>query len=792
MFKNYLKIALRNLWKHRAFSLINVSGLAIGMACCLLIVLFIQEEVRYDRHHEKAEAIYRVTMNLKLPGVEFNLASTMAPLGPALVTDLPEVTQAARLSRDNEYLVAWEDKRFYEESFYFADSTFLDVFTFPLVQGDPQAALATPFSVVITEEMARKYFGEGDPVGQVLRLDNGHDFTVTGILAPLPTASHLRFDFLASFESLMRMGRTDLESWDGVSAVHTYLVVPGAHGKAALEAKIDALHAQHAAEGNDEMITLGLQPLTEIHLQQGLVNNNADVGSRTNLYVFASIAFLILLIASINFINLSTARSAKRAREVGMRKVLGAVRGQLVRQFLGESVLLSVLALLLAVALVEVLLPLFNYLLDKNLVVHYATNGLLLLALGGITFFVGIVAGVYPAFVLSSFRPVEVLKGAAKRGFVAVLFRRGLVVLQFTIAIVLIIGSAVMAAQMTYFAEKDLGFNHEQIVVLELQDPDLHQTYETIKQALAQHAGVLQAAAASSTPGSNTYALASYRPEGAEDDEAVGIGTVFVDHDVVETWGLTLVAGRGFSRSFSTDTSEAVLLNEAAVKLLGWDDPVGKVLYDQETPKQVIGVVKDFHFSSLQTEIQPMTLQMSSDGYQYLAVRVSPQDITSTLAFLEQQWRTFAPAYPFEYTFVDEDFAGNYTATQRLSETIRAFTLLAIFVACLGLFGLVSFTTEQRTKEIGVRKVLGASVPGIWLLLSKDFLKLVAVAFVVAAPLAYFAMSRWLEDFAYRADLSWPIFVMAGLAALAIALLTVSYQSIKTALGNPVKSLRYE
>ena len=364
MFKNYLKISLRNLWKHKAFSLINISGLAVGMACCLLIVLFLQEELRYDRHHEKADVIYRVTMNLKLPGVEFDLGSTMATLGPALVTELPEVSQAARMSRDNEYLVAVGDKRFFEESFYFVDSTFLDVFTFPLVRGDPQTALTAPFTVVMTEERARKYFGQEDPVGQVLRLNNAHDFMVTGLLAPLPTSSHLQFDFLASYESQTQMGVEHLEDWDSISAAHTYIVVSGTHDQTALEAQIDALHARHAAEGSDEAITVGLQPLTAIHLEQGLANNNADVGSRTNLYVFASIAFLILLIASINFINLSTARSAKRAREVGMRKMLGAVRGQLIRQFLGESVLLSMLGLMLAVALVELLLPVFNYLLE--------------------------------------------------------------------------------------------------------------------------------------------------------------------------------------------------------------------------------------------------------------------------------------------------------------------------------------------------------------------------------------------------------------------------------------------
>lgn len=535
-----------------------------------------------------------------------------------------------------------------------------------------------------------------------------------------------------------------------------------------------------------------LQPLTDIHLRDGLANNNADVGDRANLYVFGSIAVLILLIASINFINLSTARSAKRAREVGMRKVLGAFRRQLIRQFMGESMLLAGLSLLLAIALVEVLIPGFNYLLDKNLAANYRENGLLLATLGGVTFFVGVVAGAYPAFVLSGFRPVEVLKGQARRGVAAALLRKGLVVFQFTIAIALIIGSVVMSAQMVYFAEKDLGFNQEQLVVVPLRDEALQQRYETIKTTLMQHPGVVKAAAASSTPGSNTYALRSYLPEGAADDETVGIGTVLIDYDLVETLELELAAGRNFSRAFPTDTSEALLINEAAAALLGWEDPVGKGLQLEEEETRVVGLLKDFNFLSLQTEITPLVFQIAPDELQYLVVRIRPQDVSSTLAFLEEQWAAFAPAYPFEYLFMDDDFAEEYEDTQRLSETLRSFTLLAIIVACLGLFGLVSYTTEQRTKEIGVRKVLGASVPGILVLLSKDFLKLVALAFVVAAPLAYWAMNRWLEEFAHRVDIEWPVFALTGALALAIAFLTISYQALRAALADPVQSLRYE
>ncbi len=791
MLRNYLLVAVRTLWAQRGYALLNVAGLAVGMACCLLIVLFLQEEVRYDRYHDGADALYRVTTDLKLPGAAFELATSMGPLGPALVAEMPEVTAATRVPRARERLVAYDDRRFYEEAFFFAEASLFDVFTYPFLRGNPATALAEPYTVVLTEATARKYFGGADPVGQVLRVDDVFDFTVTGVLAAPPGPTHFRFDFLASFASEAAMGLGDeLDQWSSITGLYTYVVIP--EGVAAVEARLPAFLETHLDAEGRAAITLHLQPVTDIRLHSDLSNEDADVGSLAALRTFAVIALLILLIAAINFINLSTARAVQRAREVGIRKALGAARGQLVRQFLGESVLLAVVALVVALVLVELLLPLFNELLQKDLAARYVENGLLLGALAGVTAFVGVVAGSYPAFVLSAFRPVEVLKGAARQRVTGALFRRILVVMQFTIAIALIIGSAVMGAQLAYVAEKDLGFDSEQVVVVPLREAVRPEQVEPFKRALEQHPSVVRTTAASFLPGMNSNSVSTNRPEGAAEDDAVGLRTLFLDPDAPATLGITPVAGRGFSWDVPTDTSAALLLNQAAARMLGWDDPLGKTLSVDERAMQVVGVLPDVHYSSLQEEIQPIVFRFAPDVFRYVAVRIEPSDVPATLAELRQTWRTFAPSYPFEYKFLDDYFAESYEASRRLSRTIRVFTLLAIFVACLGLFGLAAYTAAQRTREIGIRKVLGATVPGIVVLLAREFLLLVGLAFVVAAPVAYLAAHRWLDDFAYRVEIGAGVFLGAGALVLVVALVTVSYQSVRAALADPVESLRYE
>lgn len=800
MLKSYLKIALRNLRKHKGYTFINITGLAIGITCCLLILLYIQHEFSYDHFHEKSKRIYRVITDLTIGGNEMHLASTMAPLAPALKAEFPEVVEAVRIGQfKHEVLVSTDDRQFYEERFYFVDSTFFDLFSFPLLYGDPAAALVAPRSIVVTEAIAQKYFGSENPVGKVLTVDRKYDLTVTGVLQDIPEASHLEPDFIATLTAAEMIAGADLETWGSISELYTYTLLSETAHPEALETKLPALLDRYAGDGFSKSIrassifTLHLQPLTRIHLYSTELGNNVeDSGDAKYLYVFISVALLILLIACINFINLTTARSMERAKEVGMRKVMGAHRTQLTRQFLSESVLLALIALPIALAFVELLLPAINQLTDRDLATNYVHNSTLLLALIGTILFVGAVAGSYPALFLSGFRPVEVLKGKAKGSRVAFRLRQGLVVLQFSISIALMISAGVMSAQMNFFRETDMGFDEEQVVVVPLRDPAIQTRFEAMKQSFGSISGVRAVAASSSTPGKNSSTISSYRPEGAADDEMVGLYEFFIDPDLVNTLDIKLAQGRNLSASMATDTA-AILLNETAVRQFGWEAPLEQMLSsDNGSMRRVVGVVKDFNYISLESEIPPLVMRIDPSRFSHLSVRISPENVRTTLAHLERAWETLAPGEPFEYTFMDQDFEFQYQTVDRQTDTIRAFTFLAIFVACLGMFGLATFSVEQRTKEIGVRKVLGASIPGIVVLLSKDFLKLVAAAFVVAAPIGYFVMQRWLEDFAHHVEIGPSVFFMAGGLTVALAVGAVVHQAIKAALKDPVESLRYE
>ena len=800
MFRNYLKIALRNLGKQRGYAFITVAGLAAGMACCLLILLYVQDELSYERIHEQADRLYRVTSELHLGAQELQLASTMAPLGPAMADAFPDVAQAARVGLlKNKVLVRRGEQAFYEEAFFFADSTVFSVFTLPLVRGDVRAALHAPDAVVISETMAQKYFGDADPLGQVLTVEGRHDLRVTAVMRDVPPQTHFRPSMLASLDAAGTVAGARLDQWGELSKLYTYVVLPPGRA-AALEARLPAFLDRQASDISTSdappstFVKLHLQPVRDIHLRSGdLRNEIGPTSDERYVFVFGSIALLVLVIACINFMNLATARSAGRAKEVGVRKVMGANRAQLVRQFLGESLLLALVALLVALALVELLLPLFNELSGKSLRTDYTRNPVLLGALAGVTLFVGLVAGSYPALFLSAFRPAEVLKGKARRSASARL-RQVLVVVQFGISIVLMIGAVVMSAQMEYFRSKDLGFDQEQVVVLPLQDADVRRRHEALKELLAAQPGVVRAAASTATPGKNSAGLSAFLPEGGAGQETVSLYTFMVDDDLIETLGIRLVEGRGFSRAVATDTAGAYVLNRSAVRRLGWEQAVGKTLKDinHDAPGRVIGVVDDFHLFSLESEVPPLLMAFRPSAFDHLVLRIRPADVPATLAGLEEAWKTFAPGVPFAYSFVDQDFEQQYADTARLSRTLHAFTFLALLIACLGLFGLAAYTAEQRTKEIGVRKVMGATVPGLVVLLSREFVRLVLVAFVLAAPAAYLLASRWLEEFAYRVPLSWPIFALAGAAALVIALATVSYQAVRAALADPVESLRYE
>jgi putative ABC transport system permease protein len=800
MFKNHMKIALRNILRNKAFSVINISGLAIGMACCVLILLFVQDELTYDSYHEKADQIYRLIAVNKSAGEERYIAPIGAPVAEIFDSTLPEVQKVVRFHRGSRVLVEYRDKRFFEERFFFGDPTVFDVFDFPIIGGNPQMALSTPYAVVITETAAEKYFGDDDPVGKSITVDKSYSYNITAVMKDVPSNSHFHFDFLASLETLASLRGERYLKHPGNLAFYTYLLLEKNTDPRELEEKMAEGVKQSYGEKIAAMRSFLLQPLKSIHLQSRLEYEIEANGSISFVYVYSAIALCILLIAAFNFVNLSTARSTKRAREVGMRKVLGAFRHQLVKQFLGETVLFSVISLLLAVILVRLFLPVFNSLTGKQFVFNFLANPSVLFGFVGIIAGVGILGGLYPAVFLSAFEPMRTLKGKLGTGGKSRSFRRFLVVAQFTISVVLIIGTFVIRNQLHYMRSQNLGFNKEQVVVIPMHDQNTWKAYEYIKTEFMNNPSVLSVAASSTVPGKPVVNIA-YRLEGLPDDEHFSMDTFFADYDFLETMGIEVAEGRGFSKKFGTDEESAFMLNEAAVRELNWQSALNKqVIWPSDLRRkdaivkkgQVVGVVKDFHVVSLHENIGPVLLQVRPSSFRYISARISPENIPDTLSFFRKMWSRLSPVFPFEYTFLDEDFDRLYRADEKVGRIVGIFSLLAIIVACFGLFGLASFAAEQRTKEIGIRKVLGASVPGIILLLSREFTKWVLVANILAWPIAYFSMNRWLQNFAFKKGIGVEVFILSGLVAVAIALATVSYQSIKAAISDPINSLRYE
>ena len=796
MLQNYLRVALRALRRQKGYTAINIVGLAVGMTCCILILLYVQDERSYDRHFEDAEHIYRLRVErFSSNGEEELTATSSAPMGPAALETLPQIAAQTRFLQ-RTYLVRYEDRQFFEDDFFWADSTTFEVFSFPFLAGDAATALQRPYSLVVTESSARKYFGTTDVLGRVLRVED-MDMTITGVLADVPPQTHLTFDFLASMATRTeRWG--DSGNWWGLS-YYTYFRVPASTDMEALQAGLLELPRRYIADqedGSGYRQFLYLQPVTDIHLRSqytGEWGTNSDVAY---VYVFSAIALFILLIACINFMNLATARSMQRAKEVSLRKVVGASKQQLVGQFLGESVLLSLLALVLAMILIQVLIGPFNTLAGKSLSLNYLTDAPLTGLLVAFALSVGLLAGLYPAFVLSSFEALDVFRGKVRSGRAGALLRQGLVVFQFAISVVLIVGALVVFQQLDYMQSQNLGFEKEQTVVLNARGQDeFHDRYQSLKDQLEAVPSVQSVTVTSSVPGRDTGTNVISRTAGMTEDGQTLL-TVAVDHDYLETYGLELVAGRGFDESFTTDAEAAFVINEATVRALGWTDPAQAI--GQEITRQfsdtrtVIGVVKDFHYQSLQHAVEPLVFFVRPGWFSYVSVRVTTEDMPATMAQIDAAWQQFSPSRPLDAFFLDDDYDRQYRTEVRTSRILNIFTLLAIGIACLGLFALAAFMTQQRTKEIGVRKVLGASVFGLVGLLARDFTKWVLLAIVLAIPVAYFALNAWLNSFAYRIDLGVGVFLLAGVLALAIAWLTISYQSIRAALLNPVRALRYE
>ncbi len=806
MFRNYLKIAWRNLIRNKVFSAINIVGLALGLATCLLISLFILDEFSYDRFNEKADRIVRVVFRGSIQGEKMNEAHVMPPTAQALKADYPEVQEAARIRMAGFPIITVANKSFRDASTAFVDPSFFRVFTLPLRRGNAQTALIRPNTAVISEEMASRYFGRENPIGKVITMKSWPaTYQITGVAAPIPTNSHLHFDLLLSMASFPDSKST---SWM-TSEYFTYLVLPAGYDYRQLEAKLPQAVAKYMApqlkqamgmnldefrrKGNN--ISLVLQPLTDIHLHSDFAYDLSPNGNIQYVYLFGVVALFMLLIACINFMTLATAGSAKRAKEVGVRKVMGSAKLALTNQFLIESLLLTAIALVLAVGLVYLLLPAFNGLIGKKLVLNFVTMPWLLPGLLAFWLLVGLLAGSYPAFFLSSFTPIAVLKGRFVSSKASGSLRNGLVVFQFCISIALMIGTTVVYQQLHYIQTKKLGYDKDQVLVL--PEPWLLGKNEAVfRSQLMQDSRVVNVSTSGFLPagpsGNNNYTI---YPE-TSSTQLVKALRYDVDYNYIPTLGMQLAVGRNFSRTYGTD-STGVILNETAAQTLGWaTNAIGHTITHGDNQGaqhtyRVIGVVKDFHFKSLHERISPLVMMLGQTGGSVI-VKVKAKDIGGLLATLKTHWNQLTTDAPFTYSFLDERFNDTYRVEQKTGFVLGLFAGLTIFVACLGLFGLATFTAEQRTKEIGVRKVLGASVDSIVALLSRDFLKPVLIAIVIASPVAWYAMTKWLQNFAYKIDMSWWVIALAGGLAMGIALLTVSFQSIKAALMNPVKSLRSE
>lgn len=814
MIRNYLKVALRNLWKSKGFSAINIIGLAAGLGVCLLIVLYVLDERSYDRYNVNADRIYRLDADLYFNNTQFTAAVAPRPMAQTLVHDYPDFIAMVRFNNFGDVMVKKGNNWIQDHRSVYVDSTFFKVFTVPMIAGDPNTALNEPHSLVINETTAKKYFNSTDVVGKTLELEDHKICKITGVIQDIPTQSHFHFNFLRPLRD--GYNQNDLNDWLSNNYESYVLVRPGV-SRQTLQDQLNRTvninmgrQLQQAVHASlDDLVKQGshfryvLMPLTDIHLHSNKSAEFEPNGNINVVYVFSFIAILIMVIACVNFMNLSTARSANRAKEVGIRKVAGSTKTSLIFQFLTESVLISFISAVLALGLALLLMPMFNNLAGKELHAGMLFSGRILSILVALIIVVGCLAGSYPAFYLSSFQPIKVLKGSVASGFKGSLLRNILVVGQFCISICLIIGTLVIYRQLNFIRSRQVGFHRDQVLLIKnaytAGDPILN-----FRKELKQIAGIKDATLTGDIPSEgNTFSQNGWFRDVSMDAKGVVVMTnMFVDEDYVPTLGMQMVKGRNFDpKDFATD-SLGVIVNEATVQLLGWKDPLNQKIYRPDFRKStqtnlvpeefhVVGVVKDFNYNSMHEKVLPMIMQLS-DSRGMLAIRFQGGNIPSLLHQVEDKWNKMANGVPFAYTFMDNDFNQLYRADQQTGQVFITFAVFAILIACLGLFGLVTYAAEQRTKEIGIRKVLGASTGGLMTLLSRDFVKLVLIASLIAFPVAWWGATYWLQTFAYRIGMSWWIFVVAGMAAILIALLTVTTQTIRAALANPVRSLRSE
>ncbi len=804
MIKNYFKIALRNILRHKGYSIINILGLTIGITACLLIVLFIRYEYSFENMHEKTDRIYRVlTIDSALGTNKQRVGITMPALGPAMVENIPEVKDVVRISGGRQPLMQREgEEGIYGENVRATSGNFFALFDYPLAEGNPETALTEPFTIVLTRSLSNKLFHGEEAFGQTISV-RGTDFTITGILEDLPENTHFTFDALislATYESLARANQPEdatqpiwLESW-GLVAMPTYMLLREGASIEGLAQKLTTLCRENDVEDNFEIT---LQPLKDVHLHSTdiIFDPIGKKGDIKNMYIFSIIVFLILLIAAVNYMNLSTARSIQRAKEVGLRKVVGSSLNQLRFQFIGESLFISFVALLLAIPLVDFATPLLNNIADTSIRFNISELGTLIPAMSVIWIFIGIVAGLYPAFILSSFKPSTILKGSYQKSKGGVLLRKILVIFQFTLSVALIGLSIIIQQQMHYINSKDLGYNKDQIVSFIMNHPDVAPDSETFSSKLLEYTGIEAVGRSTNLPG-NTFGRTGVIPEGSSEDDIYIWRNFSINDQFIPAMDMKIVEGRNFSEELDGEQGNRILINQTAAQQAGWDVAIGKKIYFGERDSlggEVIGVVKDFHTDGLHQPIEPIVIFQLAEGTgAFVVAKIQKGHINDALDYIKNTWKELFPGNPIKYTFLDESLNTLYDQDVRTSVVVNIFSALAIFVACLGLFGLASFSISQKMKEISIRRVLGASSSAITRLLVLNFLKLVFIANVIAIPLAWFASKQWLQGFAYRINMNFVTFIIAVIISILASILTVSFQTLKAAHTNPAKNIRYE
>jgi len=808
MLNNYIKTTFRNLIRSKGYTVINILGLAIGLSASILILLFIVNELSYDKFFKDSERIYRIAVKGRMSGDFFDVAVTPAPMAPALKHTFPEVESAVRLRQwSQQSLFAFEHKMFYEKDVFFADSSFFEIFDFAPALGDLKTALHEPFSAVLTQELAYKYFNDDNPIGKILKVNDDFLFKVTAVIQDIPENTHLKFPLLLSWSSIKKMNDSRMDDNWGSLGFYTYVKLVENSDVQQFELKIRTIIIDKLIEqsGEDssrfENVQLEfkpyLQPIEEIHLKSNLMAELSPNSDISYIYSFSAIAAFILLIACINFMNLTTARSAKRAREVGIRKVHGGFRSQLIAQFIGESVILSFIALVIAIILVELTIPVFSDIIGQNISEDLLINPLMIVSYLILAILVGFVAGSYPAFYLSSFQPVNVLKRNLNRSSKNPALRNVLVIIQFSISIFLMVGTGIIFNQLNYVKNKKLGFDKEHVMIIQLRNDKLREKSAFLENEFRKLSMVANAASSTSIPGEGSDG-SGFFPEGENTTDPWLIFNTGADYDYIETMGMEIIKGRSFSKEFASDTA-GIIINETLLKKLGWgDDCIGKKITPGDPGNKfsfhVIGVVKDFHFLSLHDKIEPYIIYLSKNNLRSLSIKIKPGNLNESITQISNKWSEMEPNFPFDYSFLDETFDALYKSEERMGKLFIYFSIIAIFIACLGLFGLASYTAEQRTKEIGIRKTFGATTPSISFLLTRDFTKWILLANIIAWPAAYYFLGLWLENFAFRINITdqWHVFLLSAVISFAVAILTVSLQAIKVAHSNPVDALKYE